>query len=439
MYKNFTLSFIILFAIVITAYVPLADAVGDWQLISGATEADLRCVYFIDNNTGWVGGAGGLIAHTYNAGDKWTVQKTNTTKILSDIHFANPKEGWAVGEEGIILHTDDGGGTWLQQNGGTNSSLYGVHFASATEGWAIGDFGLVLHTTNAGNTWETQFTDTTDTLRGVYFVPPKLVWAVGLNGTVIHSANGGQSWVKQPQRTTELLYGVHFYYDGKKGWVVGSSGTILVTDDGGESWKLQNTPTTDLIYAIHFVTVSEGWGAGDNGTILHTINSGETWEVESGATTQPLYDMSHAETAIWTVGNAGSILKQSGISVPSSEVGPLAMSGQVDIDIPHEPKIGTGILYIESQPPGAKIFLNGTLQEEKKTNVTISDLPPGRYEVKLAKTHRATAAKTALVKADEKISISVSLPSRNRQIWYLFGLSSIAGIAVGSYIMFFGE
>lgn len=232
---------------------------------------------------------------------------------------------------------------------------------------------------------------------------------------------------------------MYFYYDGKKGWVAGSNGTILVTNDGGESWIPQTSSTTDLLYSIYFVTVSEGWVAGDNGALLHTINAGDTWEFEPRTTTQPLYDISHAETTIWAVGNAGSILKQTGISIPSSQVKRLSMSGKVDIDIPHEAKIKTGQLHIGSNPSGAKIFLNGKLQQERKTDVTISDLPPGRYEVKVTKMHRGAAVKTVFVKEGEKTSVSLHLPSRNRQIGCLAGISAIAGVAVASYLLFFSD
>jgi len=424
---------ITLFAIAITIYTPLANAIGNWELVSGAPKVDLRGVYFTSNNSGWVMGSGGLIAHTEDGGNEWNTRTTNTTKTLYDIYFSGPK-GWVVGEEGVILYTSDGGVNWTPQNSGTSNSLYGVHFATATDGWAVGDFGLVLHTADGGNTWETQFTNANETLKGVYFVNTKLGWVVGLNGTIIHTANGGQSWVRQSISIEEFLYSVYFH-NGNKGWVSGSNGTILGTNDGGKSWELQPTSITHLLYAVYFASGAEGWAVGDNGTILHTVNAGDNWDIENSATTQTLHDISHSETSIWVVGNAGSILKQTGMSQPSSQANELTISSQVDIDIPHEPMIKTGQLYIESKPSGAKIFLNGKLQKEQQTNITISDLPPGKYEVKLTKTNRGAAIKSVLVKEGEKTSVSLNLPSRKKQIGYTIVTSIIAGIAA-SYLIF---
>jgi photosystem II stability/assembly factor-like uncharacterized protein len=86
---------------------------GGINWISGYSFPDLKDVYFVDQNTGWVvdnlDANTGRIHKTTN-GVNWTLQLTGTpyTRLFS-IFFTDANTGWAVGEYGIILRTTNGG------------------------------------------------------------------------------------------------------------------------------------------------------------------------------------------------------------------------------------------------------------------------------------------------------------------------------------------
>ncbi|MHB8523061.1 MAG: YCF48-related protein [Limisphaerales bacterium] len=63
----------------------------------------LRCVRFVDANTGWaVAGDNGTILHTVNGGTSWTSEMVSMQAGLWDASFVNGG-GWAVGDAGTIL------------------------------------------------------------------------------------------------------------------------------------------------------------------------------------------------------------------------------------------------------------------------------------------------------------------------------------------------
>jgi len=59
---------------------------GWFPLISG-TPADLNAVYFIDAETGYVVGDGGLIMRSIDGGITWATQPSGVTEDLNDLYF----------------------------------------------------------------------------------------------------------------------------------------------------------------------------------------------------------------------------------------------------------------------------------------------------------------------------------------------------------------
>ncbi len=98
----------------------------------------LQGAYFMDENTGWVVGADGVMFKTTDGGIQWSFVFSGTNNWITSIHFIDARQGWAVGWNGTIIKTTDGGATWGRQLSGTTSSLYGVHFIDAFKGWVVG-------------------------------------------------------------------------------------------------------------------------------------------------------------------------------------------------------------------------------------------------------------------------------------------------------------
>lgn len=72
-----------------------------------------QAMYFVDVNTGWIGGSyysvNSNISKTTNGGMNWTDQNIGGSQFIQNILFVNSMTGWAVGYSGVILKTINGG------------------------------------------------------------------------------------------------------------------------------------------------------------------------------------------------------------------------------------------------------------------------------------------------------------------------------------------
>ena len=66
-------------------------------------------MFFVDKNTGYVGGYHGTIYKTINGGESWIHQSSGTNKNLNSVYFTDSNTGYTVGDEGTVLKTVDGG------------------------------------------------------------------------------------------------------------------------------------------------------------------------------------------------------------------------------------------------------------------------------------------------------------------------------------------
>lgn len=73
-------------------------------------------------------------------------------RVLPSVSFIDEREGWAAGHCGLILHTVDGGESWSIQHMDQSEDrpLFGVHFFDAKHGVAVGLWSRVMLTTDGG-------------------------------------------------------------------------------------------------------------------------------------------------------------------------------------------------------------------------------------------------------------------------------------------------
>ena len=220
----------------------------------------------------------------------WVPLNSNTTQNLRSVYFVNADTGWVVGDSGIILKTIDGGVNWIRQNSGGSATLYSVQFFNANIGWAVGNSfnsTIALKTTNGGSTWTRQ-TLATGILYSVYFVNASVGWVVGAGGggIILKTIDGGTNWIPQNGEKHQL-YSVYFP-DTSVGWAVGSDsppivtgnedpnaiGIILKTTNGGTTWDTQDSGSGGL-FSINGVGPQYLCSVGE--VILKSLDSGLTW------------------------------------------------------------------------------------------------------------------------------------------------------------------
>jgi len=200
--------------------------------VRGAT-AELYSLRFNGKKKGWVVGSlargdtviGSVLAITRDSGTTWQILEAGTKQELIHIDFVDDERGWIVGAGGAILHTEDAGETWQRQESKITETLYHVDFRNSKQGIAVGERGTILSTQDAGQTWTKIFAPVRATLLSVQFVGEDNVWVVGRSGVILRSGDGGRTWLEQESGTHQNLYAL--FINKKDGWAVGSDGLLM--------------------------------------------------------------------------------------------------------------------------------------------------------------------------------------------------------------------
>ncbi|QQZ38071.1 YCF48-related protein [Pseudomonas sp. SK2] len=198
------------------------------QAMSVPVSVSLTAVQFIDERHGWVVGHAGVVLHSADGGEHWTLQldgKRAATlelqaaqasadeqrvaaaqRLLADgadkpllaLSFADARHGLAVGAYGLAMSTVDGGRTW-QSAMGRLPNRRGLHlYALARQGsdlYIAGEQGLLLSSRDSGS----HFEPLQGPYDGSYFaaaiLPSGRLLVGGLRGSLFASDDGADSFV----------------------------------------------------------------------------------------------------------------------------------------------------------------------------------------------------------------------------------------------------
>lgn len=206
------------------------------------------------------------------------------SSTLTAVSFADEKNGWAVGHWGVIMHTVDGGENWSIQRSDTveDRPLFSVHFFDANDGIAVGLWSLVLRTRDGGKSWETinlpappEGGKADRNLFKVFASPKGSLFVAAERGLVLRSDDRGENW--------------HYLSTGYKGsfWsgaaltngtliVAGLRGTLYRSTDDGKSWS--NVPTGSKSSITDIVQVGDKViGVGLDGVQIESSDLGATY------------------------------------------------------------------------------------------------------------------------------------------------------------------
>ena len=176
-------------------------------------------------------GERGLVVLSDDGGRQWRQARVPVSVTLTSASFADARQGWMTGHGGVVLHTGDGGENWtLQTDGvalakaalvqaqalpdsaererslqqaqrlvdeGADKPLLSVHFSDAQHGLAVGAFGLAATTTDGGKTW-IPCIDRLPNPQGMHLntvVHHGKTWVVaGEQGVLMHSRDDGATF-----------------------------------------------------------------------------------------------------------------------------------------------------------------------------------------------------------------------------------------------------
>ncbi|MCH7735476.1 MAG: protein kinase, partial [Chloroflexi bacterium] len=326
-----------------------------WSRLAEMQRDELRghSIYFVDSETGWIGGHEGELFATRDGGNTWDRFEVPTRSNLDAVFFADENRGWVGGPDGGLLSTSDGGATWERVR--VDSDCRIEKFAARLPLiWAVGDCGAVIFSPDGGVSWENRSLQENIELTAVDFVDDQAAWVGGnVNGQgfpiVLETLDGGKSWhtafiAKDIAAKVEDIV-VEVSERGLIGWAVGTAGLLLqiVPEDGVPvaspsattvlspiavqsnppraalppklTWDRQPEFTFDRLDAVDVVGPDRIYVGGDRGAIYRSMDGGFSWELPDPISRCPVQDLQFVTSQVGLVidschpSDGGSLLR----------------------------------------------------------------------------------------------------------------------------------
>lgn len=168
---------------------------------------------------------------------------------LLDVWFRNEREGFVVGSYGMLLHTSDGGQNWtLVSDRMDNAEAFHLNqIVPAPDGklFIAGEAGYVYRSSDGGENWDSLEPGYDGSFYGIVVVPDGNggyeLLAYGLRGNLFRSIDNGETWESiDTGSAVTLMNGAHLS-DGTV-FLVGQGGTILTRLPGQQSFTQALNP-----------------------------------------------------------------------------------------------------------------------------------------------------------------------------------------------------
>ncbi len=168
------------------------------------------------------------------------------TLALNTVDFVSAREGFVGGAGGTLFATTDAGATWTRRSQAALGTINKLLFTTATTGWAGTSTGL-YRTTNAGQTWTRANTYdgygyTGNGINDVQFVTAQVGYAVGEGGVINKTTNGGTAWSSvQPSTYKRYAFRAVSFSSADSGTVIGNDQARWLTTNGGRTWDIYDS------------------------------------------------------------------------------------------------------------------------------------------------------------------------------------------------------
>lgn len=238
-----------LFFFIITSFCSL-NIFGQWTQLNPGTSQGLNAIYFLNSDTGFIGGSAGItsttLLKTTDGGISWSSPNITTVNSIRSIYFTNSQIGFlTTSSASESFRTIDGGANWTS----INTAIYNagdVYFKDLDTGFAYSpnNGNDVSYTFDGGTTW-THYPNGTFGGAGISSIHfPLSNSSIGFavsawGGNIFKTTNGGISWTQISQPTSQDLNDV-FFTSTNNGYIIGSN-FILETLDGGTNWTTTNS------------------------------------------------------------------------------------------------------------------------------------------------------------------------------------------------------
>jgi photosystem II stability/assembly factor-like uncharacterized protein len=220
-------------------------------------------------------GERGRIVWSDDDGQSWRQARTPTSVTLTNIRFVSPREGWAIGQMGVILHTLDGGEDWTLQYDGlrANQALVAAAKADLSAG-----AGNPLNTANLQAAQQFVGGGPSVPLLALLPLSSGRVIVAGAFGMAFTSVDSGSTWQPIFDRIPNPN-GLHIYsivQDGGAVYFAGEQG-ILLRQGPDRQFTTLNTPFQGTFFGALVTPAKALLLFGLQGTVLRSADAGQTW------------------------------------------------------------------------------------------------------------------------------------------------------------------
>jgi len=287
---------------------------AQWIQQYTGTTANLYDIEFLNINTGWCVGSGGVCLKTTNSGENW-IQMNHPvgTKPLRAVHIVDSNIVYFVGQFETVFKTIDGGYNWvIIKNGPSNqgNSYFGLYFINKETGWVSGTYQKISKTTNGGLTFDSTFISAGWTY-DMYF-KDAFTGFVTSEGRIFKTTNGGNSWFYSLNLTTSRYFWKISFVDNQYGWVAGYNGAgVYRTNDFGGNWSLiYDSAKIVGMFGVCFVNKDTGFVGGNVNKLFKTTDGGFNWARENTQTDLETFESIEFvnDTVGWICSTSGVIL-----------------------------------------------------------------------------------------------------------------------------------
>lgn len=213
------------------------------------TDVTLTSVDFVDEREGWAVGHRGVVLHTKDGGETWSIQRIDQSedRPLFAVHFFDAHNGVAVGLWSRVMVTSDGGASWDSiavgpPDGAKKADLNLMALVADAKGrlYATGERGLVMRSEDRGRTWTYETTGYKGSFWTGLATPDGVLIVAGLRGSLYRSGDEGRTWSRVETGSQSSITGLAMV--GPEIVGVGLEGLVLRSDDKGLSFRASVCP-----------------------------------------------------------------------------------------------------------------------------------------------------------------------------------------------------
>lgn len=189
-------------------------------------------------------GERGMVVLSDDGGRHWRQARVPVSVTLTSASFVDARQGWIAGHSGVVLHTSDGGENWSIQTDGIALAQASLVQAQALPDTDVDREHRVLQAQRLVD-------DGADKpLLSICFADALHGMVVGAFGLAASTDDGGKTWTPCRERLANPM-SMHLYTIAHhaKTWVVaGEQGVLMRSDDDGASFTALRAPSERTLF-----------------------------------------------------------------------------------------------------------------------------------------------------------------------------------------------